>query len=81
MGGGTDGNLQSTASGQPRERLLRLLERRSLGRELELARQRLERQLPGSPSPVFSFSPIIVGEFFIKIRVFLSNRPALFPPR
>jgi len=49
---------------QLRQRLLRLLERRPVGQELELAGQPLERQQSGSPSQVFSFSPT-TGEFLL----------------
>ena len=71
MGSGTEGYCTiSAAPRQPRSRLLRLLERRPLGRELELARQRLERQLPGAPSQVSLFSSDIRkladrGSFFL----------------
>ena len=47
---------KEAAPGQFRERRLRLLERRPLDPELELAQQRLQRQLPGASSPVSLFS-------------------------
>lgn len=75
MGGGTDG-YRTILSATPtiREHLLRLLERRPLGPELELARQRLERQLSGAPLQVFLFSSGIFQRSFILQAVFASRQ-------
>lgn len=59
MGSGTDGELHiSTELGRQPVRPVHQLERRRVGRELQQARQRLERQRSGAPSQVYSFSPV-----------------------
>ena len=65
MGGGTDGELHISAElrRQP-ERPVSQLERRRLGVELQLARQRLERERPPRLLPVSSFSPTR-GSFYL----------------